>query len=81
MSAPLKLPPISLSQKFVSQDVKRPSKQNTGLKSVYTSTMKQAYQQPTQYPGCVLRAVAAYMKSKTLGNQFMNYFTLECLIS
>lgn len=63
MPSSLKLPPILPGQSLVGQDTAT-TPQNGRLQSMYTTTTKLHYQQPTQYPGSVLRAVEAYFKSK-----------------
>lgn len=79
MPTNLKLPPILPKQNLVSQESKS-EPQNGSLKSMYTTTTKLHYQQPTQYPGSVLRAVEAFFKSKILGStQQMPFLLLNCL--
>lgn len=63
MPASLKLPPILPGQSLIGQE-NDTKIQNGSLKSMYTTTTKLHYQQPTQYPGSVLRAVEAYFKRK-----------------
>lgn len=64
MSSNVRLPPISLDEGPVGQRPRLAKAERESLPSIYTSTMKLSYQQPTQYPGSVLRAIAAYFRSE-----------------